>query len=257
MFRTHLFCLILASGLGFAFPGLAASDLTPAQEKLRSALGLDYRSEANRKRDANRSPVKAMGFCRLADDMKVIEFGPGAGWYTELLGPTLKARGELHIAYKAEWMEKLNPRLALAPLSKVVKRPIDIGWNREKRKFDVGTLDFGMQDADMALNIREYHNFDAEGAAKLNAALFAALRPGGLYCIIDHSRRHMEADSPENRRRADPVTVILQVQGAGFRLIDATDLFFKPDDELRYEVGRKTVTGNTDRFSLLFQKPIE
>ena len=38
-------------------------------------------------------------------------------------------------------------------------------------------------------------------------------------------------------------------------LVDSSDLFFKPDDELRYEVGRKTVTGNTDRFSLLFQKP--
>jgi len=51
--------------------------------------------------------------------------------------------------------------------------------------------------------------------------------------------------------------VILAVQEAGFRLIAFSDMFFKPDDELRYEVGRKTVTGNTDRFALLFQKPLE
>ena len=42
-----------------------------------------------------------------------------------------------------------------------------------------------------------------------------------------------------------------------FELVDSTDLFFKPDDELRYEVGRKTVRGNTDRFALLFRKPEE
>ena len=53
------------------------------------------------------------------------------------------------------------------------------------------------------------------------------------------------------------ITVILQVQAAGFELVDSSDLFFTPDDELRYEVGRKTVQGNTDRFSLLFRKPTE
>ena len=64
----------------------------------------------------------------------------------------------------------------------------------------------------------------------------------------------MEPRNQENRRRADPVRVILEVQAAGFELVDFSGLFFKPDDELRYEVGRKTVKGNTDRFSLLFRK---
>jgi predicted methyltransferase len=37
--------------------------------------------------------------------------------------------------------------------------------------------------------------------------------------------------------------------------VDYSGLHFHPDDELRYEVGRKTVTGNTDRITLLFRKP--
>jgi len=45
------------------------------------------------------------------------------------------------------------------------------------------------------------------------------------------------------------------VQAAGFELVDYSDLHYRPDDELRYEVGRATVTGNTDRFTLLFRKP--
>lgn len=65
----------------------------------------------------------------------------------------------------------------------------------------------------------------------------------------------MQDDSSENWRRLDPVLVIKEVQEAGFELVDYSTLHYRLDDELRYEVGRKTVTGNTDRFTLLFRKP--
>ena len=52
----------------------------------------------------------------------------------------------------------------------------------------------------------------------------------------------------------DPVLAIKEIQSAGFKLVDYSDLHFRPDDELRYEVGRKSVTGNTDRFTLKFIK---
>ena len=65
----------------------------------------------------------------------------------------------------------------------------------------------------------------------------------------------MEPMTSENRRRADPVQIIQELMDAGFEFVDFTDLHYRPDDELRFEVGRKTVTGNTDRFTLLFRKP--
>ena len=234
-----------------------AAEETPTETKLKAALAMAHRSAENRERDANRSPLAAMKFCRLEDDMAVLEFGPGSGWYTEVLGPVLKEKGKLFIAYKGSWMEKLDPLLARDFMSSVEKHPIDISWNGDERRFDVGDIDYDLEFVDLALNIREYHNLGSEGAGRLNAATFRALKPGGTYCIIDHTRRHMEPGNSENRRRADPVAVILEVQAAGFELIDSADIFFKPDDELRYEVGRKTVTGNTDRFSLLFQKPAQ
>ncbi|WP_394496201.1 hypothetical protein [Shewanella sp. ENK2] len=73
--------------------------------------------------------------------------------------------------------------------------------------------------------------------------------------IVDHTRRHMMPETDEMRRREDPVDVILEVQAAGFLLEKSSNMFYRPDDELRYEVGRKTVTGNTDRFTLVFRKP--
>ena len=82
-----------------------------------------------------------------------------------------------------------------------------------------------------------------------------ALKSGGVYGVVDHTRRHMEYDNHENRRRIDPVLVIKEVQEAGFEFVDYSDLHFRADDELRYEVGRRSVSGNTDRFTFLFRKP--
>ena len=64
----------------------------------------------------------------------------------------------------------------------------------------------------------------------------------------------MQPHSAEVWRRVDPVQVIKEVQAVGFKLLDYSDLHYKPDDGLRHEVGRKNVTGNTDRFTFLFEK---
>ena len=242
--------------IDFASTAVASQESLTAA-KLKAALTMDHRSDKNHARDENRNPVEAMQFCRLRDDMTVLEFGPGSGWYTEILGPVLRENGRLIIAYKASWMEKLDPLLAQNFMSAVQKQPIDISWNADERRFDIGEIAYSVTDVDLALNIREYHNLGPDGAKRLNYATYRALKPGGYYCIIDHTRRHMEPRNQENRRRADPVRVILEVQAAGFELVEFSDLFFKPDDELRYEVGRKTVTGNTDRLSLLFRKPMD
>ena len=107
----------------------------------------------------------------------------------------------------------------------------------------------------MVLTFRNYHNFGPEGRAAMNKAVFEALKPGGIYAVVDHTRRHMEVDNNENRRRVDPVLAIKEIQAAGFELVDFATLHFRLDDELRFEVGRSTVTGNTDRFTLKFRKP--
>jgi predicted methyltransferase len=224
-------------------------------DKITAALQQSSRSAANRARDRNRDPVAAMNFCRLKDDMTVIEFAPGGGWYTELLGPVLQERGALHIAHTAKRLARLDDRLKRAAMSRVRKLPIPSERHPERRKIVFKSLDFGMTTADLLLNIREYHNIDSDSVGIFNRAGYTALKPGGYYCIIDHTRRHMAQNDGENRRRMDPVLVIKQVQAAGFRFVDFTTLFYRADDELRYEVGRRTVRGNTDRFTLLFQKP--
>ena len=130
-----------------------------------------------------------------------------------------------------------------------------LGRPEGSKFYAASNTDLGVKNVDMVLTFRNYHNFDAVSLANINRSVFKALKSGGIYAVVDHTRRHMQALDNENGRRADPVQVIKEIQAAGFEFVDYSDLHYRPDDELIYEVGRKTVTGNTDRFSLKFRKP--
>ena len=221
-------------------------------EKVNAALAADIRTEGETARDANRKPLETLKFLGLSDDMRVLELFPGGGWYTKILAPVLAENGRLAVSIFTQ---------GAAQAAEAAGWDIDVIPNDDyqavegTRRFTMGSMDFGEAQFDMALTFRNMHNFTDDGRAMLNAAVFKALKPGGAYGVVDHTRRHMQADNYENWRREDPVRTIKEVQAAGFVLEDYSDLHYHADDELRYEVGRRSVTGNTDRYTLLFRKP--
>ena len=247
--RILIVCIIT----GLSLNALAQDDSVVA--KIRAAMADDVRTEADLARDRNRKPIETLQFFQLTDDMRVLELIPGGGWYTKLLAPVLRENGELYVAIGTNNVsENLLPRPGFDHIN-----VIEIGVQSEPtgpfRTRDLAAFSFGVSDIDLAVTFRNLHNFTPAGRASINAAVFDALRAGALYGVIDHTLRHMEPITAENRRRADVVQIIKEVQEAGFELMDYSDLHYRPDDELRYEVGRATVTGNTDRFTLLFRKP--
>ena len=249
MAKMLVVCLLLFAGFA------QASDFAAVETKLKAAMEADIRTESEVERDRNRSPVDTLEFFGLRDDMKVIELLPGGGWYTKLLAPVMADNGELYVALGTGRVKErvLNQDgfenvIVVAEDAKI--------YRPEGSRFYALELDtLEVEDADIVFTFRNYHNFAAEGRAAMNRAVYDALKPGGTYAVVDHNRRHMESDNNENRRRVDPVLAIREIEAAGFEFVDFTDLHFRPDDELRYEVGRKTVTGNTDRWTLKFRKP--
>lgn len=229
---------------------------SPVEARIVAALAHDRRPEADRLRDKNRKPLATLQFFRLQDDMTVLELLPGGGWYTRILGPTLAERGKLYLAIGTGGVTSLLEEDAAGFASTEII-PLDVPITREKdgRRFDLPSFRFGVRKVDMVLTFRNLHNFTDAGRANLNAASFRALKKGGYYGVVDHTRRHMAPDTDESWRRMDPVQMIREIEAAGFQFLDYNDLHYRPDDELRYEVGRKTITGNTDRFTLLFVKP--
>lgn len=232
----------------------AQDDFEATAEKIRAAMDADIRTAEEVARDPNRKPLETLEFFGLRGDMKVVELIPGGGWYTKILAPVLAEDGELFVAYGTS---RIKEMLADEPGFEHVQytaEDANIYRPEDARFYVLENADLGVTDADMVLTFRNYHNFNAEGRAAMNQAAYDALKSGGIYGVVDHTRRHMQPDDPENRRRFDPVLAIKEIQAAGFELVDFSDLHYRLDDELRYEVGRQTVTGNTDRFTLKFRK---
>lgn len=234
---------------------LASADNHSIEDKLKTALKAEVRTEKEVARDANRKPLQTLAFFGLKDNMKVVELLPGGGWYTKLLAPVLKDNGELYVAYGASRVKK-NLIEANPAFSEIKVAAADAEIYREEgaRFYSLKNPDLGVKKADMVLTFRNYHNFSEQGRKEMNDAAWNALKVGGVYGVVDHTRRHMQANDNENGRRFDPVLAIKEIQEAGFKLVDFSDLHYRLDDELRYEVGRKSVTGNTDRFTLKFVK---
>jgi predicted methyltransferase len=237
------------------FSATALAQENATAQKIIAAMAAEIRTPEEVERDSNRKPVETLGFFGLTDDMRVLELLPGGGWYTKILAPTLRDNGKLYVAIGTGNVvaNLLNQpgfdRVSALDIGVDLVRDGEFGTN------NVASFDFGARDLDMALTFRNMHNFTPQGRASINAAVFQALKPGGLYGVVDHTRRHMEPMTMENRRRTDPVQIIAEAQNAGFELVAFSDLHYIPDDELRYEVGRRSVTGNSDRYTLLFRKP--
>ena len=225
-------------------------------DRLQAVLNHDRRSAADKARDGNRKPAQTLEFFGVKPGMSVLEIMPGGGWYTKILGPILEPEGTLYLSIGAE---RIAETLADEPgFSSIELIPFDRSnfvRSTDSRQYELPEFSFGVKKIDLVLTFRNQHNLTEPGRRHLNQAVFEALKKGGHYGIIGHTRRHMQDDSSENWRRLDPVLVIKEVQEAGFELVDYSQLHYRLDDELRYEVGRKSVTGNTDRFTLLFRKP--
>jgi predicted methyltransferase len=223
-------------------------------------MASDIRNSAEKERDANRLPVETLEFFRLRDDMRVIELAPQEGWYTKILGPVLAEHGQLYVTLGGA--AGVQPLLAQFPiLSRVVILPLGVKFVPYTETgiadgyFDIPAFQIQTENIDLVVTFRNYHNFTAAARAHINEAVFQVLKPGGLYGVLDHTRRHNEPTTLENWRRIDPVLAIKEIQAAGFRLVDYSNIHYTPDDGLRYDVARKSVKGNSDRFALLFRKP--
>jgi predicted methyltransferase len=233
----------------------SAADFDAVKAKLETAMDADIRTDKEKERDRNRKPVDTLEFFGLRDDMKIVELLPGGGWYTKLLAPVVQDNGEYYAAFGTG---RISENLISEPGFEdvqVIAADAKLYRKEGARLYSLETDGLGVNDLDMVLTFRNYHNFDDEGRTAMNNVAFDALKSGGVYAVVDHSRRHMEGDTPENRRRIDPVLAIHEIEAAGFEFVDYSDLHYRADDELRYEVGRKSVSGNTDRWTLKFVKP--
>ena len=230
---------------------LMAADSAATRDKIEQALTSSIRDAAETARDANRKPGEVLEFFGLEDDMKVLEISPATGYWSKLVGPTLCENGGELIFSVGVSDDFKNDVMSLDGLE------CSSSINNDITLRNLPEFSFDDSQFDMVLTFWNLHNPSVEGRENLNEAAFSALKSGGIYGVVDHTRRHLEPTSREaqNGRRLDPVLIIKEMIDVGFEFVDFSPMHYHPEDNLSQEVGTPGVRGNTDRFTMSFRKP--
>ncbi|MGV1013925.1 MAG: class I SAM-dependent methyltransferase [Methyloceanibacter sp.] len=266
--------LLLMLGF-FALASLVArAEETPApDDRLKEIIAGDQRSDENRARDQYRHPLETLTFFGIRPDMTVVEIYPGRGWYTEILAPYLKGSGTYYAAehpgdpsYEAlqRSLEAFDQKVKDAPeLYGEVKR------TKLTKDGDIAPPD----SADLVVTFRNVHSW--MGSATANeafAAMFRALKPGGVLGVVQHRGDPNLKQDPKGR--SGYVTedyVIALAKKAGFELAEKSEINANPKDTKDYPDGVWTLPpslrlgdkdrekyvaiGESDRMTLKFVKP--
>ena len=92
--------------------------------------------------------------------------------------------------------------------------------------------------------------------AAFNRAVFAALKPGGLYIVLDHvAAPGSPANVTDTLHRIEPAVVRREVEAAGFRFVGESKLLANPADPHDKGVFNEAIRGRTDQFIYKFRKP--
>jgi len=214
------------------------------------------RSEDDRTLDAGRRPVDMLTFFHIEPGMRVAELGAGTGYTTELLARAV-APGGIVYAQNSEFILK---RFAEAPWSARLEKPVMSDVVRVDREFD-DPLPPEAHDLDAVINVLFYHDTVWMGIdrKRMNRAIFAALRPGGTYGIVDHSARlGVGVDDVRTFHRIEESLVRQEIEAAGFKLVAAADFLRNPADTRDWDDSPRAAgerRGTSDRFVLEFMKP--
>jgi predicted methyltransferase len=269
MLNLQFRVLLLA---GFAVLGSATASAADADPALVSAVSSPARSPNAVARDKARHPVEELTFFGLGPKLSVVELWPGGGYWTDILGPYLKAGGQYTIALPA-------PGNSEEDGSVVRLRARMAGEKDRLGVIHESTLGAGHFDiappgsADLILTFRNFHNWMNDGyAEQALAACFTALKPGGILGIEEHRGRNDVPQDPKAKNgyvRQD-YTIAL-AKKAGFVLVGSSEINANPRDTKDWPDGvwtlpptlaqgdkdraKYTAIGEADNFVLKFQKP--
>jgi predicted methyltransferase len=233
---------------------LALTALSPsagmAQGDLSAILASEARPQADRESDANRKPDQVIRFLGIERGDKVADLLTGGGYWTRILVPLVGTEGHVYAGnnpfFARFYADAFNALLAEPAFKNVVR--IDGPVDKLALPKD-GSLD-------AVIMVMAYHDLflTNEDRGALNRAVFAALKPGGVFGIIDHEAGAGAGTSKiESLHRIEKKVVVDEVQAAGFKLGRDGDFLRNPADDHSAKIF--DLDGKTDRFVLRFEKP--
>ncbi|MBK8839637.1 MAG: class I SAM-dependent methyltransferase [Hyphomonadaceae bacterium] len=229
--------------------------VTATSANIVAAVADPARPQADKDRDVNRKPAEMVAFGEVQPGDKVGELVPGGGYMTRILSKAVGPTGKVYAFASAPVQREGQPPPA-APLAAVVADPANYG-NVKVVISNYATL-ANPEPLDLVWTSQNYHdlhnpgrNLDINAA---NKAVLNALKPGGIYIVLDHQIAKGQEFSAENHR-IDEAKVKAEVLAAGFQFVGSSGVLRNPADDGTKTIFDPSIRGKTDQFILKFKKP--
>jgi predicted methyltransferase len=220
-----------------------------------AAVADPSRPADDRARDADRKPAEMLAFAGVKPGDKVVDFIPGKGYFTKLFSAAVGPNGKVYAYLPAEFAKfaknplpangapgdpnRPNVTFLTAPANSfATPEPVDVVWTSQ--------------------NYHDLHDDFAKPAdiAQVNKAVFNALKPGGVYVVLDHAAAAGSGlSATDTLHRIDPAVVKSEVEAAGFAFDGESDVLANPADDHTKKVFDPSIRGKTDQFVFRFKKP--
>lgn len=229
----------------------------PRDASIAAAIADSSRPPEDVARDADRKPAATLDFAGVKPGDKVADYIANSGYFTRLLAGVVGPKGHVYSVELNEIVKEGSGAKGYAGLKDWVQGRANVSLQTEQstsspsfpEKLDVFWI---------TLNYHDLHDkfLGPVDIAAFNKAVFAALKPGGVYIILDHvAAPGAPADVTEKLHRIDPAVVRQEVEAAGFRFDGQSSILAHPDDPHDVPMWDKSVKGRTDQFLFRFRKP--
>jgi predicted methyltransferase len=250
---------ILAAGVAAAltFGALAAAPAWAEPDaNIMAAVADNGRPEADTKRDADRKPAEMLAFAGVKPGQVVVDYLPGGGYFTRIFSKAVGSKGVVY-ALSAPVRAPADPAKPSPPPAPDLIAADPAYANVKSIHAPLGAFPVP-QKADLIWTSLNYHDLHSSvrkvDVAALNRHVFEALKPGGHYVVVDHAAAAGAGlETADTLHRIDPAIVRREVEAAGFKLVDKSDVLMNAADDHTLPL-RKVERGHTDQFMLKFQK---
>src|ERR1700678_4175955 len=236
--------------------GANASDNASNSTAATMAVADPSRPDSDTTRDADRKPEQTLAFSGIKPGNQVADYVADSGYFTRLFSSVVGSKGHVYAVEPTAFFKYQSFPKDIAELQ---------GYAAAHPNVTVTTaaalegLKFP-EKLDLFWISQNYHDLHDDfmgpvDLATFNKAVYAALKPGGRYIILDHvAAPGSPANVTDTLHRIEPSVVRREVESAGFVFDGESNILANPNDPHTAGPFNKSIQGHTDQFILRFRK---
>ena len=248
--------LMLAAALAVGVTAAAAYAAPAAY--ITAAVADKGRPEADTKRDADRKPAEMLEFAGVKPGQTVVDLNPGGGYFTRIFSKAVGPKGVVFAVGNPPRPPQDPAKPPPTPAQDVIAA--DPAYSNVKSIHQPLAAGISIPaEADLVWTSQNYHDFRNVPNIDMltfDKAVYRALKPGGVFVVLDHVAASGAAPDPQDKlHRIDPAIVLKEVEAAGFKFEGESKVLANPADDHTKAVFDPSIRGHTDQFIYKFRKP--